>query len=121
MFNGCRRRGDGSLDRTREYRRNQKTKKNNKESSYLVRFLSLLPGVLGGRLLQQGGDDVVGDVEELLVDLLVLPEVVVSGDGENQDQNKGRGRCTPLWESGGLEGIIILLRLLHHNSRFVLF
>ena len=54
------------------------------ESSYLVRFLSLLPGALGGRLLQQGRDDVVGDVEELLVDLLVLAEVVVSDGGKSQ-------------------------------------
>ena len=60
---------------------NQKKKE---ERSYLVRFLALLPGVFGGRLLQQGGDDVVGDVEELLVDLLVLTEVVVSDGGESK-------------------------------------
>lgn len=39
-------------------------------------------GGLGRRLLEQVGDDVVGHVEELLVDLLVLPAVIVAGGGQ---------------------------------------
>lgn len=34
--------------------------------------------------LQQGRDDVVGDVEELLVDLLVLAEIVIAAGGEKR-------------------------------------
>lgn len=38
------------------------------------------------RLLQQGGDDIIGDVKELLIDLLIFTTVVVAG-------GKKEGQC----------------------------
>lgn len=52
--------------------------------SHLVRPpspLLFLPGALGSScFLQQGGDHIVRNVEELLVDLLILSEIVVAAE-----------------------------------------
>lgn len=50
---------------------------------HLVGSFSRVLRTAGG-LLQQVGDDVVGDVKELLVDLLVLAEIVISWKSGNR-------------------------------------
>lgn len=65
------------------------------KNSHLVRFLLLC--VFSGRLLQQGGDDVIGDVKELLVDLLILAEVVVSDGGKYKEIRTKKGQGGAGW------------------------